>query len=175
MYWSTISQSTVHIMSVLTISATETASSVCLSALNVRNALCLPTKVDFFLLLLSTDWPPFWRRGRRKRILSQFFPRNSFHIRFDLDIPSRITAGIPRFLRPFINVVYNSLLFASPLILLSTDYGRPERKKPSLHGRKFTPTPKFLVTAKAYFVCHFSPIFSDIFYLCLHWVSVVRG
>ena len=23
-----------------------------------------------------------------------------------------------------------------------TDYGRPERKKPSLHGRKFTPTPK---------------------------------
>ena len=39
------------------------------------------------------------------------------------------------------------------------DYGRPERKKPSLHGRKFTPTPKFLGTAKAYFVCHFGPIF----------------
>ena len=40
-----------------------------------------------------------------------------------------------------------------------TDYGSPERKKPSLHGRKFTPTPKFLGTAKAYFVCHFAPIF----------------
>ena len=35
-----------------------------------------------------------------------------------------------------------------------TDYGRPERKEPSLHGRKFTPTPKFLVTAEAYSVYH---------------------
>ena len=25
-----------------------------------------------------------------------------------------------------------------------TDYGRPERKQPSLHGRKFNPNPKFL-------------------------------
>ena len=41
----------------------------------------------------------------------------------------------------------------------ATDYGRPERKKPSLHGRKFTPTPKFLGTAEAYFVCHIGPIF----------------
>ena len=40
---------------------------------------------------------------------------------------------------------------------LGTDYGRPERKKPSLHGRKFTP--KFLGTAKEYFVCHTGPIF----------------
>ena len=39
----------------------------------------------------------------------------------------------------------------------TTDYGRPERKKPSLHGRKFIP--KFLGTAEAYFVCHFGPIF----------------
>ena len=42
---------------------------------------------------------------------------------------------------------------------LSTDYGHPERQQPSLHGRKFTPTPKFLSTAKAYFVCHIGPIF----------------
>ena len=55
-----------------------------------------------------------------------------------------------------------------------TDYGRPVRKSPSLHGRKSTPTPKFLSTAEAYFVCHIRPIFSDIFDLCLHWVSVVR-
>jgi hypothetical protein len=41
----------------------------------------------------------------------------------------------------------------------STDYGRPERKKPSLHGRKFNPNPKFLGTAEAYFVCHIGPIF----------------
>ena len=49
-------------MSILTISATETASSVCLSALNVRNALCLlkfkysekATKFcEIFTLLLS--------------------------------------------------------------------------------------------------------------------------
>ena len=50
----------------------------------------------------------------------------------------------------------------------STDYGRPERKQQcpftygkqsSLHGRKFTPTPKFLGTAKVYCVCHIGPIF----------------
>ena len=41
----------------------------------------------------------------------------------------------------------------------TTDYGRPEKKQPSLHGRKFTPTPKFLGMAAAYFVCHIGPIF----------------
>ena len=34
---------------------------------------------------------------------------------------------------------------------LITDYGRPVRKSPLLHGRKSTPTPKFLGTAEAYF------------------------
>ena len=34
----------------------------------------------------------------------------------------------------------------------STDYGLPERKLPSLNGRKSTPTPKYLGTAEAYFV-----------------------
>ena len=38
-------------------------------------------------------------------------------------------------------------------------YGCPERKLPSPLGRKFNPTPKFLGTAKAYFVCHTGPIF----------------
>jgi hypothetical protein len=33
------------------------------------------------------------------------------------------------------------------------------RKSPSLHDRKSTPTPKFLGTAKAYFVCHVGPNF----------------
>ena len=41
----------------------------------------------------------------------------------------------------------------------NTDYGRPERKQPSLPGRKFNPNPKFLGMAAAYFVCHISPIF----------------
>ena len=38
-----------------------------------------------------------------------------------------------------------------------TDHGRPVRKSPSLHGRKPSPTPKFLGMAEAYFICH-SPI-----------------
>ena len=42
---------------------------------------------------------------------------------------------------------------------LITDYGRPVRKSPLLHGRKSTPTPKFLGTAEAYFVCHIGPNF----------------
>ena len=41
----------------------------------------------------------------------------------------------------------------------TTDYGHPERKQPLLHGRKFTPTPKFLGTAEAYLVCHVGPNF----------------
>ena len=41
----------------------------------------------------------------------------------------------------------------------STDYGRPERKQPSLHGQKFNPNPKFLGMAAAYFVCHICLIF----------------
>ena len=34
-----------------------------------------------------------------------------------------------------------------------------ERKTSSLHGQRFTPTPKFLSTAQAYFVYHIGPIF----------------
>ena len=45
------------------------------------------------------------------------------------------------------------------LLADTTDYGRPERKKTSLHGRKLTPTPKFLGMAAAYFVCHIGPFF----------------
>ena len=41
----------------------------------------------------------------------------------------------------------------------TTDYGRPVWKSPSLHGQKYTPTPKFLCTAEAFFVCHIGPIF----------------
>ena len=46
-----------------------------------------------------------------------------------------------------------------------TDYGRPVRKSPSLHGRQSTPTPTLPQLPK----------FSDFFDSCLHWVSVVRG
>ena len=41
----------------------------------------------------------------------------------------------------------------------SKDYGHPVRKSPSLHGGKANPNPKFLGTAKAYYVCHIGPIF----------------
>ena len=40
-----------------------------------------------------------------------------------------------------------------------TDQGRPVRKLHSLHGRKSTPTPKFVSTDEAYFVCHIGPSF----------------
>ena len=39
----------------------------------------------------------------------------------------------------------------------STDYGRPVRKSPSLHGRKPTPTPKFLGTARIFRFLWFMP------------------
>jgi hypothetical protein len=35
------------------------------------------------------------------------------------------------------------------LFLEITDYGRPEKKLPSLHGRKFNPNPKFLGTLES--------------------------
>ena len=41
----------------------------------------------------------------------------------------------------------------------SKNYGHPVRKSPSLYGRKSTPTPKFLGTAEAYFVCYIDPHF----------------
>ena len=44
-----------------------------------------------------------------------------------------------------------------PKMHLHTDYGCPQRKQPSLHGRKFNS--KFLGTVEAYFVCHINPIF----------------
>ena len=46
-----------------------------------------------------------------------------------------------------------------PYIVLITDYGRPVKKLPSLHGQKSTPTPKILSTAEAYLVCHIGPNF----------------
>ena len=46
------------------------------------------------------------------------------------------------------------ILMEHKFIHRGTDYGRPERKQPSLHGQKFNPNPKFLGTAEAYFVCH---------------------
>ena len=52
--------------------------------------------------------------------------------------------------------------------LYHTDYGRPVKKLPSLHGQKSNPTPKFLGTAEAYFFCHIGPIFQ----ICLIFVFI---
>ena len=46
-----------------------------------------------------------------------------------------------------------------PQVVFLTDYGRPVRKSPSLHGLKSNPNPKVLDTAEAYFVCHIGPNF----------------
>ena len=45
----------------------------------------------------------------------------------------------------------------------------PEKKYPSLHGRKFTPI--FMYERNVFCLPHRSNL-SDIFDLCLHWVSV---
>ena len=66
--------------------------------------------------------------------------------------------------------IYSLAAKAQPMhaLLYSTDYGRPVRKLPSLHGRKSTPTTKFLGTAEAYFVCHIGPNFQiSLIYACL--------
>ena len=44
-------------------------------------------------------------------------------------------------------------------LLEPRDYGRPVKKSTSLHSLKSNPNPTYLVTAKAYFVCHISPNF----------------
>ena len=60
--------------------------------------------------------------------------------------------------QPTFKVIYPK--YTSNMVMLwHTDYRRPVRKSPSLHGRKSTPTPKFLGTAEAYFVCHIGPNF----------------
>ena len=56
-------------------------------------------------------------------------------------------------------------------LVWATDYEHLVRKSPSLHGRKSTPTSKFLGTAEAYFYLPQSPKFSDFFDLWRHWVS----
>ena len=54
---------------------------------------------------------------------------------------------------------YAKSQFASFPMPRITDYGHPERKQPSLHGRKFNPNPKSLGMTAAYFGCHIGPIF----------------
>ena len=46
----------------------------------------------------------------------------------------------------------------------------------SLHGQKFTPTPKYLCRyGRIIFCLRHRSNFSGIFDSCLHWVPVVRG
>ena len=61
-----------------------------------------------------------------------------------------------------------SFKFCSPLMQklqknfstnLTTDYGRPVRKSPSLHGRKSIPPLKSLGSPEPYFVCYIGPNF----------------
>ena len=50
--------------------------------------------------------------------------------------------------------ITSKFILAQQDIFLHTDYGRPVRKSPLLHGRKSNPNSKFLGMAEAYFVCH---------------------
>ena len=51
-------------------------------------------------------------------------------------------------------ILFEEVYFTSRHSYICTDYGRPMTELPSRPGRKSTPTPKFLGTAKACFVCH---------------------
>ena len=53
----------------------------------------------------------------------------------------------------------NSIFWGWQFKAVRTDYGRPVRKSPSLHGPKSNPNPKFIGTVEAYFVCHIDPKF----------------
>ena len=66
--------------------------------------------------------------------------------------------GLVKILRFYIFSV-NPISCHTRLMIPFTDSGRPVRKLPSLYGRKSSPTPKFLGTAEAYFVCHIGPNF----------------
>ena len=69
---------------------------------------------------------------------------------------------------------YVSQNYRNPSVSI-TDYGHPARKSPSLHGRKSTPTPKFIGMAEKYFVCHIGPnLYISLIY-AFHWVFVVPG
>ena len=71
-------------------------------------------------------------------------------------------------------IIFNSTretvgFFSVPLIHFDfpmiTNYGHPVRKLSSLHGRKSNPNPKFLGTAKAYFVCQSAQIFRFLWFM----------
>ena len=67
-----------------------------------------------------------------------------------------------RDLPDLVSFTWRSKAYLIPEMINVTDYGRPERKYPSLHGRKFNTNPKFLGMANAYFV---GPIFQMFIYL----------
>ena len=56
--------------------------------------------------------------------------------------------------------------------ITTMDYGRPVRKLPSLHGRKSTPTPKFL--GRSIFCLSHRPKFSDVFKLTRANLEILR-
>ena len=59
---------------------------------------------------------------------------------------------------------------------MPTDYGRPVRKSPSLHGRKSNTNLKFLGAAKAYCFYQIGPKFQNVLIYAFIWCpSIVRG
>ena len=116
------------------------------SADNILNHLCLKCMVDRNWF---KDYHPCHQRGRtisvvvcRKRCNGQIVRMYIYQ-----DHRNREGWGVDHLPTP---PTYHHT---------TTDYRCPERKWPSLHGRKFNPNPKLLGTAAAYFVCHNGPIF----------------
>ena len=69
---------------------------------------------------------------------------------------SVLVAGVAKVLKFSCTALYPLLNLCITEI---TDYGHLVMQSPSLHGQKYTPTPKFLGMAEAYFVCHIGPNF----------------
>ena len=96
---------------------------------------------------------------------SLFFPHHlqPFTV-FQYEAPLQAISAIELYYLPdllFTKVTMgsNSRFFNKSRIHLIHGLRTPREEIPSLNGRKFTPTPKFLVTAEAYFVCHIGPNF----------------
>ena len=78
---------------------------------------------------------------------------------------NRIWLVLDQLLPLIISEISFKARFFNVFIGKTTNYGRPERKKPTLHSRKFTPTPKFLGTAEAYFVATSAQLFRYLWFM----------
>ena len=110
----------------------------------------------------SGPWTP-WKTFKIRAVIIMIFSMYKFWFSFIISIlMSSIIIDLFWIINNFLIQCFEcaQYLFAPSLMAFqNTDYGRPVRKSPSLHGWKSTPTPKFLGSGEAYFVCHIGPNF----------------